>query len=230
MSSEPSLYARLLIGTDHEITLCQAASLPTSFVQVKNAAGLGSEVGVARKNPAAVLPGSNSIFTEPTPDGGVADRCDKPRLTDMFRYLCGAPSRQRHSHSGRQLARDGLNFDDQLWGEKPGVGPGEASPRARSGVARRTSYATCLRLRAEHRTVAQFRRWKGLRQQAKSSWHAPLNNTATYNFELSVVILLAQIWSIVLWMGFFWAFLVPLLAHRMQQSDQKCESNTLVYL
>jgi hypothetical protein len=33
-----------------------------------------------------------------------------------------------------------------------------------------------------------------------------------------------------LWMGFFWAFLVPLLAHRMQQSDQKCESNTLVYL
>ena len=76
--SETRLYARLLIGTDHEITFSQAASLPTSFVQVKNAAGLGSEVGVAGKDPAAMLPGSNSIFTEPTPDGGVADRCDKP--------------------------------------------------------------------------------------------------------------------------------------------------------
>ena len=64
---------------------------------------------------------SNGILTEPTPDGGVADRCDKPRLTGIFSYFCGAPSGQKHSHSGRQLASDGFNLDDRFWGGNPGA-------------------------------------------------------------------------------------------------------------
>jgi hypothetical protein len=69
----PRLDTGFLVGADYELVRSQPATLPNSVVEVEDPAGLVREVGVAGKDPAPVLPGSNGVFVEPSPDGGIAD-------------------------------------------------------------------------------------------------------------------------------------------------------------
>ena len=73
MDAQPRLDAGLLIGRDDELVLAQCLPLPAPLVQVQDAPGLGLEVRVARKDPAAVLPGANRVLVQPTPDRAVTD-------------------------------------------------------------------------------------------------------------------------------------------------------------
>ena len=67
------LDAGLLVGADHELVRSQPAALPESVVEVEDSPGLLLEVRIAGEDPASVLPGSDRVFAEPSPDGGVAD-------------------------------------------------------------------------------------------------------------------------------------------------------------
>ena len=62
MNAQPRLDTGLLIGRDDELVLAQRLPLPAPLVQVQDAPGLGLEVRIARKDPAAVLPGADGIF------------------------------------------------------------------------------------------------------------------------------------------------------------------------
>jgi hypothetical protein len=73
VSPRPSLDTCFLVGADHELVRSQPVALPNSVVEVEDPAGFVLEVGVAGEDPAPVLPGSNGVFVEPSPDGGVAD-------------------------------------------------------------------------------------------------------------------------------------------------------------
>ena len=63
----------LLVGRDDEIGLVQGSTLPSAVIEIQDAAGLAGEVGVAREDPAAVLPGADGVVMQPAPDGGFAD-------------------------------------------------------------------------------------------------------------------------------------------------------------
>ena len=86
------LDAGLLIGRDHELVGPKPAALPFALVQIQDASRLDFEVGVAREDPATMLPGSDCIFVEPPPDGGVTDRGDETRGADLLSEFGNAPA------------------------------------------------------------------------------------------------------------------------------------------
>jgi hypothetical protein len=79
----PSLDTGFLVGADHELVRSQPAALPYTVVEVEDPAGLVLEVGVAGEDPTPVLPGSNGVFVEPSPDGGVADDGSQTGASDV---------------------------------------------------------------------------------------------------------------------------------------------------
>src|SRR5438067_438818 len=68
MDAQPRLDAGFLVGRDDVLVLAQRLSLPASLVQVQDAPGLGLEVRIARKDPAAMLPRPDCVLVQPTPD------------------------------------------------------------------------------------------------------------------------------------------------------------------
>ena len=67
MFSTPRLDAGLLVGGQDEVVVVKLLLVPNSFVKVENPAGFFSKLGIAGKNPATVVPGSNGIFVERSP-------------------------------------------------------------------------------------------------------------------------------------------------------------------
>lgn len=61
---------------DDELRTMQGFTLPDSSVEIENASGFASEVGIARKDPTSMLPRTNGVGTEPTPECGAADLGD----------------------------------------------------------------------------------------------------------------------------------------------------------
>jgi len=229
MSSLPSLDAGFLIRADDEFVLSERAISPTSLVEIQDGAGFGGEVRVARENPTPMLPGADGVFTEPAPDGGVTDRGNKSGSAHVLGEFRHAPARQRNAQGSRQLASDGLNFDEQLWGERPGDAPDVVALPGLGVVCRRISFATGSPLRAERSDFVRFHRWKDRLPPVESSWRARPENTATYISELSAEVLVSLETSIVFHMGFFWASLA--LPFQYGTGAQRSATvNTLVYL
>lgn len=73
MEAASSLNAGLFIGGDDKLVLSERLVIPGAGIQVENAAGLGGEVGVARKDPGAVIPRANGVLMEPTPNRAARD-------------------------------------------------------------------------------------------------------------------------------------------------------------
>ena len=80
---------RFLITTDHEVTGVQQLALPAALVEVEDPARLGGELGVAREDPGAVLPGLDRVFREPAPDSHAGDPLADPARHDLRRELGG---------------------------------------------------------------------------------------------------------------------------------------------
>ena len=57
MFADASLDTGLLVGTDDELVRFQVSALPLARIEVEDAPRLGSEVGISREDPGAVLPG-----------------------------------------------------------------------------------------------------------------------------------------------------------------------------
>src|SRR5512143_560221 len=67
MQAAAGLNAGLLVCGDHEIVAPQRFALPAAGVEVQKAPRLQSEIRIARKDPAPMLPGPDGILTEPAP-------------------------------------------------------------------------------------------------------------------------------------------------------------------
>lgn len=129
MDALARLDAGLLVGGDDELVLAQRLPLPAPLVQVQDAPGLGLEMRIARKDPAAVLPGADCVFVQPSPDRAVADARHQARALRVSRHIGHAEPRQRQTQGGRQFARERLDLNRELWGERPEVVPGGLSLR-----------------------------------------------------------------------------------------------------
>ncbi len=134
MDAGPSLDAGLFVGREHKFILAQRLILPDSLIKVQQAAGLDGKVRIARKNPAAVLPGPNGVLMKPAPDRRIADAGHQSRGHGMAGDLRHAPTRQRHLMLAGQLAGQGFNLHDDFWGKKTGGGPVEGVPPSQPGV------------------------------------------------------------------------------------------------
>ncbi len=74
MAAGSCLDAGLLIGGDHKLIVPQGLAAPKARVEVQNAARFQGKVRVARENPGSVLPGTDGIVVQPSPDRAAADR------------------------------------------------------------------------------------------------------------------------------------------------------------
>lgn len=142
MLAAAGLGAGFFVGGEHKFIVLEGFAIPASLIKVEQATGLADEVGVARKDPTAVVPGANGVLVQPPPDGASRDAGDQAGLTDLAPELAGAPARQGDALGGWQLTGEGLDLNDQFWGGKSGDGPDGDVLRGRPNVARRNVCAT----------------------------------------------------------------------------------------
>jgi hypothetical protein len=180
MLARPGLDTCFFVGRDDELIVFQRLTLPVALIEIKNASRFEGEVGVAWEQPTAMLPGADSILVQPAPEGAATDAGHQTRLTDVADQIGGAPPRQRQTMRGGHFTSQRFNLHDEFWGKKSGAGPDESAPPSRRGVARRTVFATCRRLRGGYSKTRLSRRCSSPRQQAESSWRARPENTVTY--------------------------------------------------
>ena len=120
MTTLAGLDGGFLIGAHDELIRAEGLALPKALVEIEQTAGLGEKVGIAGKQPATMLPGPDGVFMEPAPDGGSADGSHQSRLTDLSGQILVAPAGEGNALTGRQLAGQGLNLNDDLWGKSSG--------------------------------------------------------------------------------------------------------------
>ncbi len=90
-----------------------------------------------------MLPGTDRVLVEPTPDRAVTDRRDNAGAARFGSDLSDTPARERQVTQRREFASEGLNLNDYLWGERPEDDPGGSVLQAPPAVPRRSACATC---------------------------------------------------------------------------------------
>lgn len=126
VNSRAGLDAGLFVCGDNEIVDSERATLPLSLVQVQEPASFDLKIGIAGKDPAAMLPRTNRILVQPAPQRAVADARHQTTITNVSSQFRHAPTSQWFLVLRGQFAGQGLNLYDQLRGEKTGGGPVEA--------------------------------------------------------------------------------------------------------
>jgi hypothetical protein len=107
----------LLISRDHEVIGAQRGALPNALIQVKDTTSLGRKVGVARENPASMLPRAQGITAEPAPQGSTADLRDQPLSNSVLADLSDREPRQGQSEAVRQFTGERLNLNYEAGGK-----------------------------------------------------------------------------------------------------------------
>ncbi len=136
------LDAGLLVRADHEFVCPEPTALPDALVEVQDPPGFVLEVRVSGKDPAAMLPRTDGILVEPSPDGGVADGRGQAGGTDVGAEFSHTPARKGRPNDARELAGDRLNLHDQFGGERPEGDRGVGGPQDRPDALRRSAFAT----------------------------------------------------------------------------------------
>jgi hypothetical protein len=64
-------------GGDYVVVSAKRSAFPDAFVQIEDWTGFVGKVGIARKDPASMLPRAKGIAAEPAPQGGATDLCNQ---------------------------------------------------------------------------------------------------------------------------------------------------------
>jgi len=67
------LNASLFVGGEDVVVSAQRSAFPDAFVQIKDWTGCVGKIGIAREDPASMLPRVEGIAAEPAPQSGTAD-------------------------------------------------------------------------------------------------------------------------------------------------------------
>ena len=106
MLTTSGLNTGLLVGGNHVFIVTQRLALPDTLIKVKDTPRLFFQVGIPRKDPAPMLPRTNSILAEPPPDSGAADLSSNSTTYNLARYLGVTESRQWNAAFPGQLASE----------------------------------------------------------------------------------------------------------------------------
>jgi hypothetical protein len=143
MLAPPGLNAGLLVSRNDQLIVFEGFPLPVALIQVEDAAGLDSKVGIARKDPTAVVPRAKGVCVEPSTNGAPGDGGNQASAADVAGNVGSVPAGERNAVSGWQLASQCFNLNDQFWGEKSGDDPGGSAHQDQRAVPRRSAFATC---------------------------------------------------------------------------------------
>ena len=103
---------------DDELRTMQGFALPDSGVEIENASGLASEVGIPRKDPTTMLPRTNGVGTEPTPECGAADLGDYALSDHLLADIGQGEARERQPEAMRQFTGERLYLYDDAGGKR----------------------------------------------------------------------------------------------------------------
>ena len=142
VAADTSLDGGLLICRDDVFPDMKPFSFETTGIKIENSAGLGLEVGISRRDPAAMPPGPDGILRKPLPNGGAGDVGDQAPPDHLGPDIGNVEPGQGQAELGWQFTDDGLDRDHQLWGGKRASGSSVPAPQGRRGVPRRSAYAT----------------------------------------------------------------------------------------
>ena len=135
------LNTSFFIRGDDELRTMQGFSLPDSSVEIENASGFVGEVRIPRKDPTSMLPRTNGVGTEPTPECGAADLGDDALSDHLLADIGQGQARERQPEAMRQLTGERLLLVRRRWGEKRAGRP----PRGCSSRPGRRASANRLR-------------------------------------------------------------------------------------
>jgi len=211
----PCLNARFFVCRQNELVVLEATAVPNPFVEIENTSRLLSKMWISGEDPTTMLPRLNRILVQPPPYRRTTDRCYASGLDDRGGEISPAPSRKRYAIGRWQLASKRLDLNDQVWGKKPGGGPGADAPPSRRNVSRRISCAIARPPLVESPAGGRFRRYQCLLPLAGSFWHAAPDNTATYISEPAPSVAALHRRIILSEMGFVLASQVAPLLTRM---------------
>jgi hypothetical protein len=107
-----------LVRADDVLVGSEGTPFPLAVVEIEHAGGFGLEVGIAREDPAMVLPWAERVFREPAVDRGRAERARQATDDRFAGEIADAEAGEREVLTGGQLTGDRLHFDGELWGEK----------------------------------------------------------------------------------------------------------------
>ena len=141
MRTDARLDTRFLVGTENKVLIGQRRAVPVPGIEIEDAARLGGEVGITRKDPRTVLPGADGVVVQPAPDRLVTDSRDNAVTLNLPHDVGRAQTRERYAERRGQFTRQRLDLDDDLWGEKLGGDPSGSAPRVQPDVSRRSACA-----------------------------------------------------------------------------------------
>src|SRR5260370_20118378 len=122
------LNAGLFVGRDDVVVSAQRSAFPDAFVQIEDRTGFVGKVGIAREDPASMLPGAKGIAAEPAPQRSAADLGNQALRNYVLADLLDREAGQRKSEAGRELASPGLYLHAQAGGESRRFAPPPARP------------------------------------------------------------------------------------------------------
>ena len=137
------LNAGLFVRRDDKVMSAQWSALPNAVVEIEDGAGFGRKVGIAREDPASMLPGAEGIAAEPAPQGGAADLGDETLRNHVLPDLVDRETGQRKPEAVREFTGKGLNLDDEAGGKSGLYARLEAAPPGQAVGQGQIACATC---------------------------------------------------------------------------------------
>ena len=137
------LNAGLFVRGNDIVVSAQRGSLPNAFVQIEDRIGFGRKVGIARKDPASMLPRAEGIAAEPPPQRGAANLRDQALRNDMLPDLLNREPGQRKPEAMRKFTGQRLNLNDQAGGKSGLYARLEVAPLGQAYGQERIACATC---------------------------------------------------------------------------------------
>ena len=180
MQAGPRLDRRLLVGAEHELARVQQLALEAAGVEVEHPRRLRPEVGVAREDPGAVVPGADRSSASQR-QTVAPDTCSTiPRAT-ASRAISALLKRESGTPAlARQLAGDRLHLGHRLGGKSAAAALLGDDPPAPAAAPRGSACASGSPPPSSYPAAARSRRSRAPRQPAaRSSLAAPPGRPAS---------------------------------------------------
>ena len=117
------LNAGFFVGTNYIIVISKWASFPYAIIKIQDTSCFLLKIRVPRKNPTAILPRLNSIFTQPSPNRGATYFSNNSTFGRQISYVSACKSRQWNAKFRRQLTGECFYFYGHVRGKKQEVSP-----------------------------------------------------------------------------------------------------------
>lgn len=141
MLAVAGLDAGLFVCGNHIVINAQWDTVPGARVEIEDGTGFSGEVGIAREDPASMLPGTKGIGAEPPPQCRAADLRNQTLgnhvLTDLFHREPG----QGEAEPMRKFAGERFNLNDQAGGKSGPFARAEVAPPDQAIESDRIAFA-----------------------------------------------------------------------------------------